>query len=162
MRHYNLKALQHTKAGLTDLFIITAADGIAASGSSTDNTDCTVTLATLAFGDVVRNHAICEIKTAATPIPSADCALSCSVGVTGAVAQFISAFAVITAGAAIGVETTYAPGAAVGDYAVPSGGKDLLFTFDISDADGAVADITTLEIWVWLGISRKADRSISA
>lgn len=157
MRHYKLSAVQTAaNGGFTDLFVLTHADLTAA----TDTTDQAITLDALAFGDLVAYHALIEIVTAFDAANvSADNALTVSLGVTGALTQIIGASALAAAGAGTAAKTAYAPAAGGSPYVTPTGGKDLIANFDITDADGALADYSAGEIRIWVNISRQAVRA---
>lgn len=155
-RHYLLSAAQKAATGFTDLFVLTHAD----LTTATDNTDQTITLDSLEFGDKVGYEALIEIVTAFDAANvSADNAMTVSVGVTGAVTQIIGASALAASGTGTAAKTGYATAAGGSPYYTPTGGKDLLATFDITDADGAVADYSAGEIRIWLNISRWSQRA---
>lgn len=156
MKHYLLNAAQKAASGgFTDLFVIGHAD----LTQATDNTDQTLTLDALEFGDLVGYEAVIEIKTAFDAANvSADNALTVALGVTGATTQFIGASALSAAGVGTAAKTAYATAAGGAPYPTPTGGKDILATFDITDADGALADFSAGEIWIWMKISRWAQR----
>lgn len=157
MKHYLLNRTPRAdNLGFTDLFVLTHAD----LTEATDNTDQTITLDALAFGDVVGYEALVEIVTAFDAANvSADNALTVAIGVTGATTQIIGASALAASGAGTAAKTAYATAAGGSPYVTPTGGKNLLATFDITDADGALADFSAGEIRVWLKISRWADRN---
>lgn len=155
MKHIRLLPQQQARSGWTDLFVITHDDLTAA----TDTTDQTLTLDSLAFGDIVKYDALIEIKTAFDAATvSADNALTVALGVTGATTQFIGASALAAAGAGTAAKTCYAMAAGGAAYATPTGGKDILATFDITDADGSLAEYTTGEIHIYMAISRLSER----
>lgn len=156
-RHYKLSAEQFAaNGGFTDLFILTHADLTQAA----DNTDQAITLDALAFGDVVGYHALIEIVTAFDAAAvSADNALTVSLGVTGALTQIIGASALAAAGAGTAAKTGYGTAAGGAAYVTPTGGKDLIANFDITDADGALVDYSAGEIRIWVNISRWSQRS---
>ena len=157
MRHYKLQASQAAaNGGFTDLWVVGHAD----LTTATDNTAQTLTLDALEMGDLVGYTALAEIREAFDAANvSADNALTVSLGVTGATTQFIGASALTAAGVGTAVKTGYAPAAGGAPYYTPSGGKDILATFTITDADGALADFSTGEIGIWLIINRWASRS---
>lgn len=156
-RHYLLNRETRANTGFTDLFVVTHAD----LTEATDNTDQTLTLDALAFGDVVGYEALIEIVTAfdASGV-SADNACTVALGVTGATTQIIGASAIAAAGAGTAAYTAYATAAGGSPYVTPTGGKNLLLTVDVTDADGALADYTTGELWIWIKIIRRADRAM--
>lgn len=154
MRHSKFKPCTND-FGWTDLFVLTHAD----LTDPTDNTDQTITLDALAFGDIVGYNAMIEIKTAFDAANvSADNALTLAVGVTGATTQIIGASALAAAGAGTAALTCYTTAAGGTNYATPTGGKNLLATLDITDADGALVDYSAGEVWIWLTISRASER----
>jgi hypothetical protein len=152
MRHYKFQAAQAAaNLGFTDLFIIKNTD----LTETTDNTDQTLTLDALEFGDLVGYEVLLQIKTAFDPAPSADCGVTAAIGVTGATTQFLAASAFFAAGAATAAKTSYATAAGGAPYVVPTGGKNLLATIDITDADGALDEFTAAgELWLWMKIMR--------
>jgi hypothetical protein len=153
--HFRLTPTQAARTGYTDLFVVTHAD----LTETTDNTDQTLTLDALAFGDIVKYDAVIQIKTAfdAATI-SADNAVAVSLGVTGATTQIIGASAISAGGAGTAVTTGYSTAAGGSPYFTPTGGKNLLLTVDITDADGSLAEFTTGELHIWLNISRNSER----
>lgn len=155
MKHIRLLPQQQARSGFTDLFVITHED----LTTATDNTDQTLTLDQLAFGDIVKYDALIEIKTAFDAANvSADNALTIALGVTGATTQFVGASTLATGGAGTAAKTCYVPAAGGAAYATPTGGKDILATMDITDADGALADYSAGEIHIYLHISRFSER----
>ncbi len=158
MRHYLLSREQRSTTGFTDLFVVTHAD----LTEATDNTDQTLTLDALAFGDKVGYEAMIEIVTAFDAANvSADNAVTVALGVTGATTQFIGASAISAAGAGTAAYTAYCTAAGGTPYPTPTGGKNILLTVDITDADGALADFGAGELAIWLNISRRADRAMA-
>ncbi len=153
-RHYKFDQFKNP-GGWTDLFVITHED----LTQGTDNTDQTITLDALAFGDIVGLNAMIEIKYAFDAANvSADNALTIAIGVTGATTQIIGASALAASGAGTAAKTCYTTAAGGTYYATPTGGKDLLATMDITDLDGALVDYSAGEVWVWLNISRESER----
>lgn len=155
MKHYLLTAAQKAATGFTDLFVVTHAD----LTEATDNTDQAITLDALAFGDLVGYNALIEIQTAFDAANvSADNAVTVSLGVTGALTQVIGASAIAAAGAGTAASTSYATAAGGAPYPTPTGGKNLVANFDITDADGSLADFSAGELRIWCNISRKSQR----
>jgi hypothetical protein len=156
MKHYLSREIQKSATGFTDLFVLTHADLTAA----VDATDQAIILDALEFGDLVGYNALIEIVTAfdASAV-SADNAVTVSLGVTGALTQIIGASAISAAGAGTAAKTAYSTAAGGAPYPVPTGGKDLIANFDITDADGALVDFSVGELWIWVNISRWASRS---
>ena len=156
MRHTLLTPQQQAVLGFTDLFVVTHAD----LTEATDATDQTLTLDALAFGDKVGYEAMIEIVTAFDAATvSADNACTVALGVTGATTQFIGASAITAGGAGTAAYTAYCTAAGGAPYPTPTGGKNILLTVDITDADGSLAEYTTGEIHIWMNISRRADRA---
>ncbi len=161
MKHFLLNAAQKAATGYTDLFVIQPAVDFT---QSTDNTDQTLTLDALEFGDIVENRALIEIRSAlgttaeGTGVPSTDFALTIALGVTGATSQFIGASDLAAAGAATAAKTAYATANSAAAYCTPSGGKNILATLDITDADGSLAEVDYGEIWIWMDINRRSVR----
>lgn len=157
MKHILLTAAQSAaNHGFTDLFVLTHAD----LTDTTDTNDQAITLDALAFGDLVGYNALIEIVTAFDAATvSADNALTVSLGVTSALTQIIGASALAAAGVGTVAKTAYTTAAAGLPYITPTGGKDLIANFDITDADGAVADYTAGEIRIWVNISRWSKRA---
>ena len=155
MKHYLLSAAQKAATGFTDLFVVNHAD----LTEATDNTDQSLTLDALEFGDLVGYHALIEIKQAFDAATvSADNACTVSLGVTGAVTQIIGASAIAAGGAGTAAKTGYATAAGGSPYYTPTGGKNLLANFDVTDADGSLAEYTAGELYIWCNISRWAQR----
>lgn len=163
MRHYLLSAAQRAAVGgFTDLFVIEPRVDFT---ETADNTDQTLTLDGLNMGDVVLNHALIEIAeplgttAAGTGVPSADTALTIALGVTGATTTFIGASNLATGGAATAVKTAYAGANSLADYITPTGGKNILATLDITDADGKLSAWKYGKVLVWMTIVRQASRA---
>lgn len=155
-RHVLLNAAQKAATGWTDVFYLSHAD----LTEATDNTDQAITLDALAFGDVVGYNALIEIVTAfdANNV-SADNAVTVSLGVTGALTQIIGASAIAASGAGTAAKTGYSTAAGGAAYVTPTGGKNLIANFDITDADGALADFSAGELRIWVNISRESQRA---
>src|ERR1051326_2141979 len=108
MKHYNLKTLQRTKTGYTDLFILSKADGDFILNATTD-----IALTALAVGDIV-DKILTERKTDVAG-PTA----TLSVGVTSAATTFTPATDIATSTATPFVAGR---GAGTGFIAATSGG----------------------------------------
>ena len=155
MRKYTFTGQQKAAVGgYTDLYVLTDAD----LTETTVNTDTPVTLDTLNFGDVVEYQSLIEIKTAFAG-GTADNACTVSLGVTGALTQFIGASAIASGGSYTAAKTAYCQAAGGAAYPTPTGGKSLIANFDITDADGALVDYTAGEIHIWVKISRYNERT---
>lgn len=139
MKRYPLKSLQYTKQGLTDLYILEQSDFVT-------NTTTAHVLTALAVGDIV-HRVIQETKTyLAGPATG-----TVSTGVVGALTQFTAASDVKSAAAkyvaAVASVTPYPTNTAVNLVANAILGS------------GAV---TAGEVWIWVGISRAAERDVQA
>lgn len=139
MRHYNLKTLQLTKTGFTDLFIIPYTDLVV-------NTTTAQVLTALAVGDVVL-RVLHETKTyLAGPATG-----TVSVGIVGSLTLFTAASDVKSAAAkyvaAVASITPYPVNTAVNMVA--------------NEVIGAGA-ATAGEVWIWANINRVADRDVQA
>lgn len=147
MKHYHLKREEQAGIGYTDLFIVTQADFTEA----VDNTNQSITLASLAVGDVVMNNVLLEVRTNANVVA----AVTGAVGVTGSTAALLAAANLLAAG-----DEYYISGASIAPY-VAIAAVDLLFTGDPGTTDN-LAEMTAGEFWIWASISRKADRNVQA
>lgn len=160
MRHYLLKNKQQANGGFTDLFVLTAAD---LASQSTDDALLNVALTTLNKGDVVLDNTMAHIKTEFTPDPSANATVTLSVGRTGtAYTDMLAASNLINSGTQIAADVCYAAGASVAHQVIAADDTVVYAQFDITDTDGDLATITAGEVWVWMTISRKAERDIQA
>lgn len=160
MKHYRLKALQQTKTGFTDLFVLTHED---VNSNDTDDLLSNVALCTLQKGDVVFDKTVAQLKTEFTPDPSANATVTLSVGRTSSgYTDFLGASNLINAGTQIAAGIAYAAGASVANQVIAADGTVVYAQFDINDADGDLEDLTAGEVWVWMSISRSADRDIQA
>jgi hypothetical protein len=154
MRHYKLRGAQSAVlAGLTDLWVITHADLTQATVATDEVED----LDAVEFGDIVSYDCFMQILVPFTPQPSADAGLNVTLGVNGALTQFIGNSALMAAGVATAAKTAYVPVAAGVPYAVPTGGKTLQANFDITDADGALATFTAGELAIGMRIQRYSE-----
>lgn len=155
MRHYKLSKDQIAANGFTDLFVVSADDLTV----TTDDLLQNIALDTLMLGDVVRNHTLLEIKKIIAPQPSANAAVTASVGRTGAgYVDCLAASALMAAGTATPVKTAYAAGEAIADQVIAADNTVLYCQVDINDADGDLATITAGEIWIWTYIDRTSER----
>jgi hypothetical protein len=153
MKAYVLSEEQKSASGFTNLFVITYKDFAA---TTTATTDLPITLTALNFGDVVEYNPLMEIKTAFAGLPDA---IAVSLGVTSALTQFIGASNLVTTGpVAIAAKTAYTIAAAAAPYVTPTGGKNLIANFDVTDATNALSTATAGELWIWVKISRWAAR----
>jgi hypothetical protein len=149
MKHYRASTSRQIAAmGYTDLFVVTHAD----LTTTTNNTAESEVLDALAIGDIVDPKMLLEVKTNANVVAS----VTASVGVTGALTQFIGNSNLLAAG-----DEYYAPAGSVGAYATIASGKSLEMNF-IPGASNNVDEITAGEFWLWCNISRKSERDIQA
>jgi hypothetical protein len=171
MKHYNLKTLQRTKTGYTDLFILSSADTDFIKNATTD-----VVLTALAAGDIVDKIST-EVRTAVAG-PTA----TLSVGVTSAVTQFTPAGDIATGTAVPYVAGNPAVAVGTGFIAATSAGA---VTTALTNATSGVSSIATVqpryatlssknliaetilsnvtvtagEVWIWASIDRLTDRN---
>jgi len=147
MRAYLLKREEQAGIGFTNLFIVKKADFT----ETTNNTAQSIVLCPLAIGDLVMANALLEVKTNATVLATATGEL----GVTGATTQFIAAKDLLAAG-----DEYYSVANSVAPYAAIAA-VNLLFTGRPGAAE-ALASMGAGEFWIWVTISRKADRNVQA
>jgi len=147
MKHYHLKREEQAGIGFTDLFIVKEADFTEA----VDNTNQSITLTALAVGDLVMNNSLLEVKTNANVVA----AVTGELGVTGSTAALIAASNLLAAG-----DEYYTVANSVAPY-VATSAVNLLFTGNPGTNDN-LAEMTAGEFWIWVTISRKADRNVQA
>lgn len=157
MRHHILKADQRAATGFTDLYVISAARDFATS--TTDDLLLNIKLDTLDLGDVVRNHTLAEIKKIFAPVPSANAVVTVSAGRTGSSYVDLLAASNLVNSTAIPVNTAYAAGEAIADVLIAADDTAVYAQIDITDTDGDIATMTSGEVWIWMAISRKIERS---
>lgn len=151
-KHYLLNSEQRARTGFTDLFIVKYTD---VSASIADNTAATVTLDSLALGDVVLQDTLIEVRTAwAGP---ADLTATASVGVTGTATALTPALTITTAGAGTAITTTDTSDNQTNAHYAAAAAIDLIATIT-PDADSGVDEFTAGELAIWMNISRAADR----
>ncbi len=151
-KHYLLNSEQRARTGFTDLFIVKYTD---VSASIADNTAATVTLDSLALGDVVLQDTLIEVRTAwAGP---SDLTATASVGVTGTATALTPALTITTAGAGTAILTTDTSDNQTNAHYAASTAIDLIATIT-PDADSGVDEFTAGELAIWMNISRAADR----
>ena len=145
MRHYRLKQEERAGIGFTDLFVLTHADLTEAA----DNTVQAVVLSALAVGDLVMNNTLLEVRTNANVVA----AVTASVGVVGALEQFVANSNLLAAGSEyFTVINTVAP------Y-VATAAVDMVANF-IPGANDNLLEITAGEFWIWATINRRAERNV--
>src|SRR5262245_6203523 len=145
MKHYRLKQEERAGIGFTDLFIVTHADFT----TTTDDAAQSITLCTLAVGDLVMNNALLEVRTNANVVA----AVTGSLGVTGSVAAIIAASNLLAAGTEY-----YTVASTVGPY-ITTSAVDLLFTADPGATDN-VDEMTRVAVWIWVTSNRRGERNV--
>jgi hypothetical protein len=141
--------VQQINGGFTDLFVVTLADAT----ETTDDTDQAIKLLDLAVGDIVYPNVLMEVKSNAAGLTTANA----SVGINDALTAFVAASSLLAAGNEYFVPAESAP-----PYATVATGKSLVINLDPGADTAALSDLTALEVWVWVQISRKSDRAIEA
>ena len=142
MKHYLLKD-PAAFAGMTDLFVLTHED----LTESADNTAQAVVLDALNVGDVVFPNMVLDVTENANVVAT----VTASVGVTGALTQFIGNSNLLAAGS-----EHYSTANSVAAY-VTTSAVNLEVNFIPGAADN-LAEITAGEFWLYACISRKLDR----
>lgn len=155
MRHIRLNSrMASSNRVFTDCFVLTAAD----LTETTDDADQSITLMDLDTGDQVLANVVVEVVKPFTP-PTSNATLTVALGVTSATTGILAAKSLISAGTAVAAGTGYVSSSgSYAPYSTPSGGKHLLATFGLNDADGALADISAGELRIWCTIPRRQDR----
>ena len=148
MKHYRLKNNQQHAGGFTDLFVLTHAD----LTETTDNTAQAIVLTALDIGDVVFPNMLLEVVTNASGGSVSTC--TGSVGVTGALTQFIGNSNLLSAG-----NEYFAPANTVAPYVCVAGSINVEANF-IPDSGHDLEDLTAGEFWVWACISRSGERAL--
>lgn len=138
---------QFSKEGWTHLFKFTYED----LTESTDNTDQALTIMALVEGDLVMTDK-CFIDTVTDPAGLT--ALNLSLGVTGALEQFVAAGSVLAA-----ADPNVLVGKDATAYATVIAGKNLVLNADPGANTQALADLTAGEWHVWFTLSKRADRA---
>lgn len=150
MKNYHLKNVQSSRlGGFTDLWIIKQT--AASSGDltqTTNNTQQAITLSALAIGDIVLMDLFMEVRTVGAGLAT----FTASVGVTGALTQFIAAQDMLAG------NVYFAQASSVAPYATIAASKNLVVNFT-PGASEALASATALELWIWAKISRLSDRN---
>lgn len=157
-QHYKLHgATQLGRLGYTDLFVIKATDADI-QAITTDDLLCNIPLVTLNAGDTVLDMTRIQIKTALDPAPSANAAITASVGRTGsAYTDIQAAFTLMTGGAATAANVSAAAGASIGHQTIASNSTVVYCQLDITDTDGALTDLTAGEIHIAMSIVRASE-----
>jgi hypothetical protein len=155
MNHYRLKGQsQLARQGYTDLFVIKMTDS-EIQAITTDDLLCNVPLLTLNLGDTVLDITRIQIIKALDPAPSANAAITASVGRTGTgYVDIQAAFTLMTGGAATAAQTSASAGATIGHQTIAADNTVVYCQVDINDADGALTDLTAGEIHIAMAIIR--------
>lgn len=141
MKAYRLKYGE--KGPFTHLFVLTKSDfSVGFSATS-------ISLCSLAVGDVVLPAVLVDVKTAVTGPTGTPTG---SVGITGTVARFTAATSVIAV-------AMVAPAEDVAPLAVNSA-TTLIYNLQAGGGDAAAA--TAGEIWIWAQIVQAGDRTLQA
>lgn len=144
MRHYVLGREERISKGFTDLYVLNGSEF-----SVTNATGKTLTIETLALGDMVMNNALLEVR---TNLAGAGITLGEATVFAGATVLF-NAVSLLPAGVKY-----YAPLASVPPHVVTAS-LTLAFGIAFDPAPGAF-EVTAGEFWLWLSISRRKDRNL--
>jgi hypothetical protein len=148
---------QLARQGFTDVFVIKATDA-EITGSTTDDLLLNIPLVTLNKGDTILDITRIQIVTAIDPAPSANAALTLSVGRTSTgYADCIAAFTIMTGGAAVAAPASSAAGASIGHQTIAADSTVVYAQLDITDTDGAISDLTAGELHIAMGIIRASE-----
>jgi hypothetical protein len=148
---------QLSRQGFTDLFVIKATDAEIVA-STTDDLLLNIALITLNKGDTILDVTRAQIVTAIDPAPSANAALTISVGRTSAgYADALAAFTIMTGGAATAANVSASAGASIGHQTIAADSTVVYAQIDITDTDGAIADLTSGEIHIAMAIIRAGE-----
>lgn len=145
MTRYVLKDITVSRLGFTTVFQYTQAD---LTAQTTNNTQFALVLSALNLGDVVDNFMVLEVITPSVGL--ATCTVS--VGVTGALTQFIAASDNTSAG-----NLYFCPANTVAPYPTIATGKNLVANFTPGSSE-PLSNCTALTGRVWATISRATDR----
>lgn len=145
------------RQGYTDAFSIKMTDS-EIQAISTDDLLCNIPLLTLNAGDTVLDVTRIQIKTALDPAPSANAAITASVGRTSSgYADMIAAFTLMTSGTAVAAPLSASAGASIGHQTIAADSTVVYCQVDINDADGALTDLTAGEIIILMSIIRASE-----
>ena len=158
MKAYRLHGnSQLNREGYTDLFVIKATDAEIVA-STTDDLLLNIALGTLNKGDSVLDRTRIQIVKTLDPAPSANAAITASVGRTGTgYVDAIAAFTLMTGGAAVAANASAIAGAAIGHLTIAADATVVYCQLDITDTDGALSDLTAGEIHIAMTIIRASD-----
>lgn len=158
MKAYRLHgSSQLGRLGFTDLFVIKATDADIVA-STTDDLLLNIALVTLNKGDTILDVTRAQIITALDPAPSANAAITISVGRTGAgYVDCLAAFTVMTAGAATAANNSATAGASIAHQTIAADSTVVYAQLDITDTDGALGDLTSGEIHIAMAIIRASE-----
>lgn len=145
------------RLGFTDLFVIKATDSDIVA-STTDDLLLNIALVTLNKGDTILDVTRIQIKTALDPAPSANAAITASVGRTSsAYTDCLAAFTLMTGGAAVAANASSSAGASIGHQTIAADSTVVYCQLDITDTDGALGDLTSGEIHIAMAIIRASE-----
>ena len=158
MKHYLLTKDQRAQQGYTDLVVLTYADFLDALDDAAYN----VELLTLNKGDVVHAKTTLEIKTAIGGTITGD-TIKLSVGRTGtAYVDLLAASTVATTGTAALADVVFAAAAGLASDPIAADSTVVYCQMTMTAGTTHFSGATAGEFWIWLDISRKADRTFSA
>jgi len=147
MKHQKLKNNEAVPSGFTDLFILDTTD---LAAGVVDNTNVEIALTTLKVGDIVWPNLLVEVKENADTVSS----LTLTIGPHSGTA-IIDGVDLLAAGTEY-----YVPAATVGAY--PAVAEVALTALFDPGATDECHESTTGEFWVWVSISRAAERDVEA
>lgn len=157
MKHYKLTKDQSAAySGYTDLYEVDESD----LTESTVNTDQTLTLDTLAFGDVVVEDVLLRIVTPFTG-NTADNTLEFQLGIPGNSTRLLGNANVVVGGTPIDAGAAWGHGSTATPLVGPSGGTSLILTANITDADGSLAMYTAGKVHLFVKILRAAHLNVA-
>lgn len=150
MRHCLLRNEQQFNGGFTDLFVVGMTHRAGATDfiETTNDLDQVITLTDLALGDIVWPDSCLLVKTAVAGLTAANASL----GVTGAVTQFIANSSLLSGG-----NKYFVPAGTLAPYATIASSKSLILNIDPAANTEHVSSVTAGELWIYAKISRFAD-----
>lgn len=159
MKHYRLLGNELARLGYTDLFVIKAAEDAGFTGNTTDDLLSNIALVTLNKGDTILDKTRIQIVVALDPAPSANAAITASVGRTASgYVDCLAAFTLMTGGAATAANLSATAGASIGHQTIAADSTVVYCQVDITDTDGALADVTAGEIHIAMAIVRASSQ----
>lgn len=145
MIRYNAKDFARARMhGYSDVFKIINTD----LTTAVNNTQQAINLTALSIGDIVDNQVLMEVRTPSTGLTTC----TASLGVTGAVTQFLPANDMVAGNLYFVEANTVAP------YPTIAASKFLVINFT-PGASEALNACTALEVWIWAKIFRITDRT---